>query len=77
MPDAMIRELAWMEYDVVAIDAQLGELRRKLHRAAGRLPSCGDAAGKVRRLQRQLRRLLTRLDADITDALQDDERRAV
>ncbi len=77
MPDAMIRELARLEYDVVAIDAQLDELQQKLRRVAGRLPSCADAAWKVRRLQAQLRRLLSSLDDDISAALQSHEHDAV
>jgi hypothetical protein len=77
MSDAMIRDLAWMEYDVVAIDARLGELRDKLRRAAGQLPLCASAAGEVRLMQVRLRRLLTRLDADITAAVRSHEHRPV
>lgn len=62
MDDSTFRSLAWLEYEFLRVDCQIGRLRRKLRRSAGPLPCASLAADRLGRLRRLLRQTLSCLD---------------
>lgn len=73
MTHSAIADLAYLEYDCAAIDGNLADLSRTLHRHAGEVPECSAAVLDVRRMRKRLRRMIDRLDAVLTAAVQAQE----
>ncbi len=66
MTPTCARKLLDVEYQLITADSDLGDLATQVK--ALRLPAAGAAAADLRKLRRQLRAVLLRLDASISEA---------
>lgn len=65
--DADIRTLAYLEYDFIAIDSQLGDMLARLTLVS--IPEAQTACEEVSKLRYALRSVLHKLDAPVTEAI--------
>jgi hypothetical protein len=64
-----IKRLASAEYTFASIDAALSDLAATLHASAHDAPACGPAVLALRKVRRQLRKVLADIDGPLTAAV--------
>lgn len=70
MHESTVRRLAWTAYNLATIDAALDDLRDTMRQAAQHSPACREAAGKIARVRRVLRRIARDVDPVVLEASQ-------